>query len=139
MATEIKPIRTEKDHKAALKEIERLWDAKLGTPDGDRLEVLATLVHAYEEKHHPMDPPDAIEAITFRLEALGLTKQALVAIIGGSGRVSEVMTRKRNLSVGMMRRLRDELKIPPEILLNPTRTKGTSRRETRAAASKARR
>lgn len=139
MATEIKPIRTEKDHKAALQEIERLWDAKLGTPSGDRLEVLTTLVHAYEEKLYPIDPPDPIDAIKFRLEQMGLTNKALIPIIGQSGRVSEVMKRKRNLSVKMMRRLRDELKIPPEILLNPTRTKRPSKHEQRSAASKARR
>jgi HTH-type transcriptional regulator/antitoxin HigA len=120
MKAEIKPIRTETDHQAALKEIERLWDAKDGTAESDRLEVLATLVHAYEEEHHPMDPPDAIVAILFRLEQLGLTKKDLEPIIGGRGRVSEVIGRKRPLSINMIRRLSDELEIAPDVLIKPT-------------------
>jgi HTH-type transcriptional regulator / antitoxin HigA len=120
MKAEIKPIRTETDHQAALKEIERLWDAKDGTAESDRLEVLATLVHAYEEEHHPMDPPDAIDAILFRLEQLGLTKKDLEPIIGGRGRVSEVIGRKRALSINMIRRLSDELELAPDVLIKPT-------------------
>jgi HTH-type transcriptional regulator/antitoxin HigA len=81
---EIKPIRSEADHDDALREIERLWSAKEGTPEGDRLDVLTTLVEAYEEKHFPMDAPDPIEAIRFRLEQQGLDHHALVGVIGSA-------------------------------------------------------
>jgi HTH-type transcriptional regulator / antitoxin HigA len=120
MTAEIKPIRTETDHKAALKEIEKLWDAKDGTPESDRLEVLATLVNAYEDEHHPIDPPDAIEAILFRLDQMGRTKKDLEPLIGGRGRVSEVIGRKRSLSIAMIRRLNEDLDIATDVLIKPT-------------------
>src|SRR5260221_13916147 len=109
MAGEVKPIRTKRDYEAALKEVERLWGAKSGTRDGDRLDVLATLIDAYEAEHHPMDPPDPIEAIKFRMEQQGLTKKDLAAIIGPRARVSEVLGRKRPLSIAMIRRLHAQL------------------------------
>jgi len=84
---EIRPIRNEADHKQALSEIERLWGAKEGTPDGDRLDVLTTLVEAYEEKHFQIDAPNPIEAIRFRLEQQGLDHRALVGVIGSRSRV----------------------------------------------------
>ena len=118
---EIRPIRNEADHKQALSEIERLWGAKEGTPDGDRLDVLTTLVEAYEEKHYPMDPPDPIEAIRFRLEQQGLDHRALVGVIGGRSRVYEVMHRKRALSLEMIRRLNERFEIPAEVLIRPVR------------------
>src|SRR5207247_5028032 len=82
MAGEVRPIRTKRDHEAALKEVERLWGAKTGTRDGDRLDVLATLIDVYEAEHFPMDPPDPIEAIKFRMEQQGLTRRDLEEIIG---------------------------------------------------------
>lgn len=121
MASEVKPIRTEQDYEAALKEVERLWGAKAGTRDGDRLDVLATLIDAYETQHHPMDPPDAIEAIKFRMEQQGLTRRDLEGIIGTRTRISEVLNRKRALSVGMIRRLHEHLGISADVLIRPSR------------------
>jgi HTH-type transcriptional regulator / antitoxin HigA len=120
---EIKPIRTKADYERALREIERLWGAKDGTPDGDRLDVLATLVEAYEHKHFPIDPPDPIEAIRFRLEQRGLDPRALVGVIGGRSRVYEVMQRKRPLSLHMIRRLHERFGIPAEVLIRPVRAR----------------
>ena len=113
----IKPIKTERDYRGALKEIERLWDAKLGTAKGDRLEVLVTLVEAYEQKHYKIEPPDAIEAIKFRMEQLGLKQSDLAKYLGGRSRASEILNRKRKLTVDMMRSLRKHLRIPAESLL----------------------
>lgn len=121
MAIEIKPIRTEADYEAALADVERLWGAKSGTPRGDRLDVLATLIDAYEERQYPMDPPDPIEAIKFRMEQKGLTRRDLEAIIGTRTRIAEVLSRKRGLSVAMIRRLHEKLGIAAEILIQPTR------------------
>ncbi|HEY6417537.1 MAG TPA: transcriptional regulator [Candidatus Binataceae bacterium] len=118
---EIKPIRTNSDYERALREIERLWNAKVGTPKGDRLDVLATLVEDYEQKHFPVDPPDPIEAIRFRLEQQGLDPRALIGVIGGRSRVYEVMHRKRALSLEMIRRLHGRFGIPAEVLIRPTR------------------
>jgi HTH-type transcriptional regulator/antitoxin HigA len=118
---EIKPIRNDVDYEGALHEIERLWGAKQGTPDGDRLDVLATLVEAYEDRHFPMDKPDPIEAIQFRLEQQGLDHRALVGVIGDRSRVYEVMHRKRGLSLEMIRRLNDRFGIPAEVLIRPVR------------------
>ena len=118
---DLKPIRTEQDYEAALAEIERLWGASAGTPEGDRLDVLATLVDAYEAAHDPMDPPDPIEAIQFRMEQQGLTRKDLERLLGTRTRVSEVLNRKRGLSIAMIRRLHAELGIPAEVLIRPTR------------------
>jgi HTH-type transcriptional regulator/antitoxin HigA len=113
----IKPIKTERDYRKALKEIEKLWDAKPNTPMGDRLDVLVTLVEAYEQKHYKVDPPDPIEAIKFRMEQLDLKPSDLAKILGGRSRVSEVLNKKRKLTVEMMRSLRKHLAIPAESLL----------------------
>ena len=121
MATEVRPIRTKRDHKSALKEIERLWGAKTGTPDGDRLDVLATLVDAYEAEHYLMDPPDPIEAIKFRMEQQGLTRRDLEEIIGTRTRIAEVLNRKRGLSIAMIRRLHERLGISADVLIRPSR------------------
>jgi len=121
MATEVRPIRTEADHEAALDEVAALWGAAIGTPDGDRLDVLATLIDAYEAKHHPMDPPDPIEAIRFRMEQQGMTRRDLEVIIGTRTRIAEVLNRKRSLSIGMIRRLHDRLGISAEVLIRPSR------------------
>jgi HTH-type transcriptional regulator/antitoxin HigA len=113
----IKPIKTERDYRKVLKEIEKLWDAKPNTPMGDRLDVLVTLVEAYEQKHYKVDPPDPIEALKFRMEQLELKPSDLAKILGGRNRVSEVLNRKRKLTVEMMRSLRKHLAIPAESLL----------------------
>jgi HTH-type transcriptional regulator/antitoxin HigA len=121
MKKDVKPIRTKKDHQAALAEVERLWGAKSGTPDGDRLDVLATLIEAYEDIHYPMDPPDPIEAIKFRMEQQGLTRKDLEPLIGTRTRVADVLNRKRNLSIGMIRRLHQRFGISAEVLIRPSR------------------
>jgi HTH-type transcriptional regulator/antitoxin HigA len=113
----IKPIRTEEDHKEALAEIERLWNAAPGTPDGDRFDVLATLVDAYEREHTPILPPDPVEAIKFRLEQQGQTRKALEPILGTRARVSEVLNGNRTLSLAMIRALNRELQIPLDVLV----------------------
>ncbi len=115
----IKPIKTEADHAAALREIERLWGAEEGTSGGDRLEVLTTLVEAYEQAHFPIDAPDPIEAIKFRLEQQGSDKKTLIGVIGNRTRVYEVLRRDRALSLSMIRRLNHTLNIPAEILIRP--------------------
>jgi HTH-type transcriptional regulator/antitoxin HigA len=119
----IKPIRTKADHEAALREIQRRWGADEGTPEGDRLDVLATLVEAYEQAHFPMDAPDPIEAIKFRLEQQGADKKALIGVIGNRTRVYEVLRRDRALSLSMIRRLNQRLKIPAEVLIRPVRVR----------------
>lgn len=121
MAGEVKPIRTKRAYEAALKEVERLWGAKTGTRDGDRLDVLATLIDVYESEHFPMDPPDPIEAIKFRMEQQGLTRKDLEDIIGTRTRIAEVLNRKRGLSVGMIRRLHERLGISADVLIRPSR------------------
>jgi HTH-type transcriptional regulator/antitoxin HigA len=121
MSDEVKPIRSEADYQAALAELERLWGAKAGTPDGDKLDVLATLIDAYERQHEPMDPPDPIEAIKFRMEQQGLTRRDLESLIGSRARVAEVLNRNRDLSIAMIRRLHEALGIPAEVLIRPVR------------------
>ncbi len=127
---EIKPVRTKLEYEEALKEIERLWDSEPGTPEGDRFEVLVTLVEAYEEEHYPIDPPDPIEAILYVMESRGLTRQDLEPYIGGSGRVSEVLSYKRPLSLSMIRKLNVGLGIPAEVLIRePKESYRTARQE----------
>jgi HTH-type transcriptional regulator/antitoxin HigA len=121
IVTEIKPIRSEADYAEALSEVERLWGAPSGTLDGDRLDVLATLIDAYEDEHHPIDPPDPIEAIKFRMEQQGLTRKDLEAIIGTRTRVAEILNRRRGLSIAMIRRLHEKLGISAEVLIRPSR------------------
>ena len=118
----LKPIRTNADYKVALAEIERLWGAPAGTPEGDRLDILATLLDVYEDEHYPMDPPDPIEAIKFRMEQQGLTRKSLEGILGTRTRVAEVLNRRRGLSINMIRRLHEKLGISAEVLIRPTRT-----------------
>src|SRR5881398_443184 len=105
----LRPLRSEKDYEAALAQVERLWGAKAGTPKGDRLDILATLIEAYEAKHYPMDLPDPIEAIKFRMEQQGLTRKDLERVLGSRTRVSEVLNRKRGLSIDMIRKLHDKV------------------------------
>ncbi|MEO7478850.1 MAG: transcriptional regulator [Lysobacteraceae bacterium] len=117
---DIKPIRTKADYRAALKTVESLMHAKANTPAGDRLDVLVTLIEAYEAKHFPMDLPDAVEAIKFRMEQQGLTVKDLEPLIGRSNRVYEVLNRKRGLTLGMIQKLHLGLGIPAESLLKQT-------------------
>ncbi|GBQ11830.1 transcriptional regulator [Komagataeibacter rhaeticus] len=121
MTADLKPIRNEADYDAALDEVGRLWGAKSGTPNGDRLDVLATLIDAYEAKHHPIDPPDPVEAIRFRMEQQGLTRKDLEPMIGPRNRVADVLNRKRGLSIDMIRQLHDGLGISAEVLIRPSR------------------
>ena len=121
MTADLKPIRNEADYDAALEEVGRLWGAKSGTPDGDKLDVLATLIDAYEAKHHPIDPPDPVEAIRFRMEQQGLTRKDLEPMIGPRNRVADVLNRKRGLSIDMIRQLHDGLGISAEVLIRPSR------------------
>jgi len=99
MHMNLRPIRNEADYREAIEESERLWDARPGTPERDRLEVLAMLVDVYEREKFPIGPPDPIEAIKFRMEQAGLTRNDLLPIFGSSGRVSEVLTGKRALTM----------------------------------------
>jgi HTH-type transcriptional regulator/antitoxin HigA len=96
---DVKPIRTEAEHEAALAEIEKLWDAPSGSPECDRLEVLSTLVEAYEEKHHAIDPPDPIDAILFRMDQLGLSRRDLESYIGTRARAAEILNHTRSLTL----------------------------------------
>jgi len=124
MPVKIHPIRTESDYEAALRAIESLWDAEPGTPRGDRLDVLTTLVVAYEEEHHPVPPPDPVEAIQHYLEARGLTRRALEPLLGSRARVSEVLSRRRRLTLPMIRRLQLRLGIPADVLIQPYNVRG---------------
>jgi len=114
---EIKPIRTKTDYRAALKEVEALMSARADTPEGERLDVLATLIEAYEKKHYRFDLPDPVEAIKFRMEQSGLGPKDLVPMIGQINRVYEVLNRKRPLTLQMIRRLHRDLGIPAESLI----------------------
>lgn len=116
----IRPIKTPEDYAQAVATIERLMNAAPDSPDEDRLDVLATLVQAYEDRHWPMHPPDPIEAILFRMEQRGMTRHDLEPYIGSKGRVSEVLNRKRPLTMAMIRKLHDGLGIPAEVLIRPT-------------------
>lgn len=117
---DIKPIKTKADYRAALKEIEGLMAASANTPEGERLDVLVTLVEAYERKHFPMELPDPIEAIKFRMESLGLKPKDLQPMIGGLNRVYEVLNHTRPLTLAMIRRLHEGLGIPAECLIKPS-------------------
>lgn len=116
---EVSPIRSERDYERALQDVEAVIGALPGTPDGDRFDVLATLVHAYECEHHAIDAPDPIALLEFVMEQRGLDRVALQPMLGGRGRVSEIMTRKRPLTLEMIRRLQRELGLPAEVLVRP--------------------
>jgi HTH-type transcriptional regulator / antitoxin HigA len=119
MIIEVKPIKTEKDYEYALAEIERMFDAKPGTPDGDHLEILTTLVEAYENQHYTIPLPDPVEAIKYFLDSRGLTRKDLELYLGSRARVSEILNRKRPLSLEMIRRLHQGLGIPADVLIQP--------------------
>lgn len=114
---EIKPIKSARDYRHALKEIEGLMRARRNTPQGDRLDVLVTLVEAWEAKHYPIDLPDPIEAIKYHMEQKGLSPQDLIPFVGGRNRVYEVLARKRPLTLKMIQRLHGGLGIPAESLI----------------------
>jgi HTH-type transcriptional regulator/antitoxin HigA len=114
---EIKPIKNERDYRKTLLEIDRLMDAKPNTAEGDRLDVLVTLVERWEEKHWPIDLPDPVEAILFAMEHRGLSRRDLEPFIGSRARVAEVLNHKRSLTLPMIRRLHHGLGIPAEILI----------------------
>jgi len=116
---EVRPIKTEDDYKDALREIELLFDAAPNTPECDRLDILSTLVEAYEKAHFPIELPDPIEAILYYVEAHGLSLRDLEPCLGSRSRVSEVLSRKRPLTLEMIRKLHQELVIPAEILIQP--------------------
>jgi HTH-type transcriptional regulator/antitoxin HigA len=116
---EIKPIKTEADYEAALAEIEELFEAESGTPEGDRLEILTTLVEAYEDAHYSIPSPDPVEAIRYYMESRGLVRRDLEPYIGSRARVSEILNRRRPLSLAMIRRLNKELGIPADVLIEP--------------------
>jgi HTH-type transcriptional regulator / antitoxin HigA len=129
----VTPIKNEAAYTAALAEIDRLMYAAPDTPRGDRLDVLVTLVEAYEREHWSIDPPDPIDAIKVRMEQRGVSRRELEALLGGRNRVSEVLNRKRPLTIDMIRRLHRGLDIPAESLIKPT-VRSTRRRARRTAA-----
>lgn len=114
----ISPIRNDADLHAAFNRLEKVFHAADGTPEADEMEILVTLIEAYEQKHYPIGPADPVDAIKFRMEQQGLTQKDLEPYIGSSGRVSEVLNRKRRLSLSMVKRLHDGLNIPYESLLS---------------------
>jgi HTH-type transcriptional regulator / antitoxin HigA len=120
MTFDLKPVRTKADYKLALKAAEALMGAKSRSPEGERLDILVTLIEAYEASHFPMDLPDAVEAIKFRMEQQGLTPKDLEPMIGRSNRVYEILNRKRGLTLLMIRKLHADLGIPAESLLRQT-------------------
>lgn len=115
----IKPIKTEIDYEEALQTVESLMNAKIGTPEGDKLDVLVTLIEAYEKKHHPVLPPEPVEAIIHQMESQGLSRNDLIPIFGSRARVSEILNKKRSLSINMIRKLQISLNISAEILIKP--------------------
>lgn len=129
---QIRPIRTEQDHRAAVARIEALMSAAPGTPEGDELDVLATLVDAYEAKHDVMDAPDAVTAIQFRMEQQHLTRKDLEPLIGSRARVSEVLMGKRPLTLEMVRRVKDGLGISADLLILPAPALNRNRSGSRA-------
>ncbi len=121
---DVRPIRTEADYKAALAEIETLMNATMGSPEGDRLDVLATLVEAYEAVHLPIAAPDPVSAILFMMEQKQLSRRDLEPAIGSRARVAEVLNRRRPLTLPMIRALSRALDIPADVLIQPYETRG---------------
>jgi len=113
----IKPIRTESDYRLTLERLELIFDAEIGTPDSDEADILGLMIDEYEKKHYPIDAPDPIEAIKIRMEEMQLKQLDLVDAIGGKSRVSEILNRKRKLTVDMIRNLTQKLNLSPELLI----------------------
>jgi len=120
---EIKPIKSDRDYRQVMKEIESLMGARANTAAGDRLDVLATLAQAWEEKHFPIGAPDPVEAIRFAMEQRGLTRRDLETYIGSRARVAEILNRKRSLTLSMIRKLHGGLGIPADVLIQTTGTR----------------
>lgn len=116
---EIRPIRTQADYQESLREIELLFDAAENTPEYDQLDILSTLIEAYEKTHFPIELPDPIEAIQYYMDARGWSRRELEVCLGSRARVSEILSRKRTLTLDMIRKLNQELRIPAEILIQP--------------------
>ena len=123
---QIRPIKTKADHRAALKEVERLMDAKPGTTAGDRLEVLTTLIDRYESDHEPIEPPDPIEALLYHMESRGLTRRDLEPYLGSRARVAEILNRRRSLTIDMIRKLHEGLGISADVLIRPYSVRGSA-------------
>ena len=119
---DIKPIKSERDYRRVLKEIDALMDAKANSPEGDRLDILVTLAEAWEAKHHPIDAPDPVAAIEFAMDQRGLSRRDLEPYIGSRGRVWEILNRKRPLTLAMIRKLEQATGIPGSILIQPYET-----------------
>ncbi len=115
----LKPIKTKKDYQQALDRLEVIFDAKKRTPEGDELEILGILIDQYEKEHFPIDLPDPIEAIKFRMEQLGFTQTDLAKVVGLKSRASEILSKKRKLSLDMIRKLHEKLNIPTDVLIQP--------------------
>ncbi|MGO8846879.1 MAG: helix-turn-helix domain-containing protein [Methylocella sp.] len=115
---EIKPIKTEADYEATLDEIEKLRESGADTPESGRIDILVTLVESYETKHYPIDPPDPVDAIKFRMEQMGLTDKDLEKYMGGRGSVTKILTSKLPLNLDMIRKLHKNLGIPAEVLIS---------------------
>lgn len=113
----LRPIKTEKDYELALKRLDKIFDAEPGTKEGDELEVLALIIEDYEDKNYPIDSPDPIEAIKFRMEQMGMNQSDLAEIIGHKSRASEILNRKRKLTLNMIRNLNKKLNISTEVLV----------------------
>jgi HTH-type transcriptional regulator / antitoxin HigA len=118
---DIKPIKTERDYQQSLRRVELLWNSPEGSAESDELDVLATLIDAYEREHFPIDLPDPVEAVKFRLEQAGKDSRALIGVIGQRTRVYEVLQGKRSLSLNMIRELHDKFGIPANVLIQPSR------------------
>ena len=115
---DVKPIKTEHDYYETLQRIEKLWGAKIDSKEGDGFDLLCTLVESYELRHYPIAPPDPVDAIKFRMEQMGISKSDLAKYLGSPSQVSEVLNRKRQLTLKMVKSLYKELKIPAEVLLS---------------------
>jgi HTH-type transcriptional regulator/antitoxin HigA len=113
----IKPIKTEKDYQKALTRLEEIFDSRPGTSEGDELDILALLIERYEDEHYPIEAPDPIEAIKFRMEQMGYKQKDLEKIIGYKGHVSEILNKKRKLTLEMVRNLHEKLNIPLNALI----------------------
>ncbi|GAB4524257.1 MAG: type II toxin-antitoxin system HigA family antitoxin [Pleurocapsa sp.] len=123
---ELRPIKTESDYQNALQEIERLFDAEPNSQEYNRLDILTTLVEAYEQKHYPIEAPDAISAILYYLESRGLSEQDLAVSIGNKQEVTEILNKQRPLTLDIIRRLNQDFNIPAEILIQPYSLEKTS-------------
>lgn len=132
----LKPIRSEKDYEGALARIQELWEAPHGSPESDEMEILAILVEAYEKDAHPIPPPHPIDALRFAMEQRGLERKDLESILGGSGRVSEILKLKRPLTLPMIRRLHKEVGLNPTIAIREYEIGGAARTKKRPAPPK---